>query len=41
MSIRIIICAVAALLLSSCYSKEPKAVVTPVTAEMEAEWHAE
>jgi len=41
MSIRIIPCVVAVLLLSSCHSKEPQAIVIPMTAEMEAEWRAE
>jgi len=41
MSIRIIPCVIAALLLSSCFTKEPQAVVIPLAAEMEVEWRAE
>ncbi len=41
MSIRIIPCVIIALILSSCSTKEPHAVVIPLTAEMEVEWRAE
>jgi len=41
MSIRIIPCAIIALILSSCSAKTPHAIVIPVTAEMEVEWRAE
>ena len=41
MSIRIIPCALIALILSACSMREPIAVVTPVPQEMEVEWRAE
>jgi outer membrane PBP1 activator LpoA protein len=41
MSIRIIPCVIIALILSACHNKEPRAIVIPLTAEMEVEWRAE
>ena len=41
MTIRIIPCALIALILSSCTTPTPIGIVTPVTQEMEVEWRAE
>jgi hypothetical protein len=41
MSIRIIPCALIALILSACNTPVPTGIVTPVPQEMEIEWRAE
>ena len=41
MSIRIIPCLIAAILLTSCVNKQPQAVVIPLPAEMVVELRAE
>jgi PBP1b-binding outer membrane lipoprotein LpoB len=41
MTIRIIPCALIALILSACSTPAPIAIVIPVPQEMEVEWRAE